>query len=130
MEHPLRHTLKHDALKYCNYDAVDDINVLSCVCQMDELCRERLLVLLTSEETLHLRHSDAVMVDVTVFEQAPELQPGHPEGVVWGVGVAETAVETIHGPQLCRSTQHHKLHLWIYASQSVRARNSREEIRR
>lgn len=35
-----------------------------------------MLVLLTSDKPVYLCQSDAVMVDVAVFEQAPELQTG------------------------------------------------------
>lgn len=60
------------------------------------------------------------MVDVTVFEQAPELQAGQQEGVFWGVGMAESAVETIDRLQLCDLLQHHRLHL-LHMSHSIRA---------
>lgn len=36
-----------------------------------------------------------MMVDVTVFEQAPEQQVGEQVGVVWGVVITESAVETV-----------------------------------
>lgn len=58
-----------------------------------------------------LWQSDAAMVDVAVFEQAPELQAGQQEGVVWGVGLAKSAVEAVDGPQLGIVPHDHKLHL-------------------
>lgn len=58
-----------------------------------------MLVLLTSDKKVYLCQSDVVMVDVTVFEQAPELQAGQQEGVIWGVGMAKSAVEAVHRPQ-------------------------------
>lgn len=60
---------------------------------------------------VYLCQSDALMVDVTVFEQAPQLQAGQQEGVIRGAGVAKSAVETIDGPELSVLPQHHKLHL-------------------
>lgn len=65
----------------------------------------------TSDETVDLCESHAVMMNVTVLEQAPQLQTGQQEGVVWGVGVAKSAVEAADRPQLSFLPQHHKLHL-------------------
>ena len=56
------------------------------------------------------------MMDVAVFEQAPKLQAGQQERVVWGVRMAKSAVETIDRPQLHVLLQHHKLHLLAGAS--------------
>lgn len=61
-----------------------------------------------------------MVVDVTVFEQAPELQAGQHEDVIWRVGMAKSAVETVDRPELCNLHQHHKLHL-LHMSHSVRA---------
>lgn len=41
------------------------------------------IVTLTCHETVDLGQRDAVMVDVAVFEQAPELQAGHQGEVEW-----------------------------------------------
>lgn len=77
-------------------------------------------VILTSDKMVDLGQSDVVMVDVTVFEQAPELQAGQQKDVMWGVDMAKPAVEPIDRPQLCAMHQHHKLHL-LQMSHSIRA---------
>lgn len=77
-------------------------------------------VILTSDKMVDLGQSDVVMVDVTVFEQAPELQAGQQKDVMWGVDMAKSAVEPVHRPQLCAMHQHHKLHL-LQMSHSIRA---------
>lgn len=41
-----------------------------------------MLVLLTYDHMVYLCQSDVVMVDVTVFEKAPELQAGQLEDVI------------------------------------------------
>lgn len=51
------------------------------------------------------------MVDVTVLEQAPELQACQQGSVIWGAGMAKSAVKTVDGPQLCAAHHHRKLHL-------------------
>lgn len=79
-----------------------------------------MLVFLTSDKMIYICQGDAMMVNVTVFEQAPELQAGQQEGVIWGVGMAKSAVETVDGPQLFVLPQHHKLHL-LHISHGIRA---------
>lgn len=68
-------------------------------------------VILTPDKTVNLDQSDVVMVDVTVFKQAPELQAGQQKGAMWRVGTAKSAVELIDRPQLCAVYQHLELHL-------------------
>lgn len=51
------------------------------------------------------------MVDVTVFEQAPQLQTSQLKQAVGGVSTAECAVESIDRPQLSAVLQHRKRHL-------------------
>lgn len=51
------------------------------------------------------------MMNVTVFEQAPELKTGQQEGILRGAGITKPAVETTNRPQLSFLPQHHKLHL-------------------
>lgn len=51
------------------------------------------------------------MMDVAVFEQAPQLQAGQHEGVVRRLRVSQSAVEAIDGPQLGAVPQHGQLHL-------------------
>lgn len=60
------------------------------------------------------------MVDVAVFEQAPELQSSKQEDIEWGVDMAEAAVEPVERPQLCAMHQYHKLHL-LQMSRIIRA---------
>lgn len=48
----------------------------------------------TSDKTVYLCQSYAVMMNVTVFEQAPELKTGQQEGVLRGAGITKPAVET------------------------------------
>lgn len=67
-----------------------------------------------------LGQSNVVMVDVTVFEQAPELQAGQQKNVMRGVDSAKSAVEAIDRPQLCAVHQHHKVHL-LQMRQRIRA---------
>lgn len=62
---------------------------------------------LTFDQMVYLCQSDAVMVDFTVFEQAPQLQTGQ-QG---GVDMTKSTVETIHRPQFGVLPQHHKLYL-------------------
>lgn len=62
---------------------------------------------LTFDQMVYVCQSDAVMVDFTVFEQTPQLHTGQQRGL----GMTESAVETIDGPQFCVFPQHHKLHL-------------------
>lgn len=66
---------------------------------------------LTCHETVDLGQRDAMMVDVAVFEQAPELQAGHQGEVEWGIHETESAVEPVDRPQLCVVHPHHELHL-------------------
>ena len=70
-------------------------------------------VLLTFEKMVHLGQSDVMMVDVTVFEQAPELQAGQQVDVIFRLDTTKSAVETIDRPQLFVIPQHHKLHLLL-----------------
>lgn len=51
------------------------------------------------------------MVDVTVFEQAPQLQTSQLKQAVGGLSAAESAVEPIDRPQLSTVLQHCKRHL-------------------
>lgn len=51
------------------------------------------------------------MVDVTVFEQAPQLQTSQLKQAVGGVSAAQSAVEPIDRPQLSAVLQHCKRHL-------------------
>lgn len=51
------------------------------------------------------------MVDATVFEQAPQLQTSQLEEAVRGRSPAESAVESIDGPQLRAVLQHRQHHL-------------------
>lgn len=80
-------------------------------------CREDLKggqersVLLTCNEAVNLGQRDALVVDITVFEKAPELQAGHQREVVWEIQKTEPAVEPVDGPQLCVVSPHHELHL-------------------
>lgn len=53
------------------------------------------------------------MMDVTVFEQAPQLQARHLEGVILEVDMTKSAVEVIDRPQLHVFPQQHKLHLLL-----------------
>lgn len=69
-------------------------------------------MLLTCHETVDLRQRDAPVVDVTVFEKAPELQAGHQREVVQGTQKTESAVEPVDRPQLRVVSPHHELHLW------------------
>lgn len=69
------------------------------------------MVTLTCHETVNLGQRDAVMVDVAVFEQAPELQARHQGEVERGIHETESAVEPVDGPQLCVVRPHHELHL-------------------
>lgn len=64
-----------------------------------------------SSEQVDLCESDVVMMDVAVFEQAPQLQAGQHEGVVRRLRVSQSAVEAIDGPQLGAVPQHGQLHL-------------------
>lgn len=68
-------------------------------------------IILTTDETVDLSQSNVVMVDVAVFEQAPELQVGQPNNVMRGVDSAKSAVEHVDGPELCTVRQHHIVHL-------------------
>lgn len=52
-----------------------------------------------------------MMVDVAVFEQAPQLHAGQQEGVIQRLTVTKSAVETVDRLQLFVVPQHHKLHL-------------------
>lgn len=69
---------------------------------------------------VYLCQSDVVMVDVTVFEEAPQLQAGQQEDVIWGGGISKPAVETIDRPQLWILPQYCKIHL-LHISHSIRA---------
>lgn len=51
------------------------------------------------------------MVNVTVFEQAPQLQTGELKQAARGPSAAESAVEAIDRPQLSAVLQHCKQHL-------------------
>lgn len=53
------------------------------------------------------------MMDVTVFEQAPQLQARHLEGVTLEEDMTKSAVEVIDRPQLHVFPQQHKLHLLL-----------------
>lgn len=65
---------------------------------------------LASDKLVSLAQSK-VMVDVTVFEQAPQLQTGQLKQAEWGLSAAEPAVEPIDRPQLSAVLQHCKHHL-------------------
>lgn len=60
------------------------------------------------------------MVDVTVFEQAPQLQAGQLKEAGRGSNTAESAVERIDGPELSAMLQH-LIHHLLGTSRSVRA---------
>lgn len=77
---------------------------------------------LTFDPMVYLCQSDAVMVDFTIFEQAPELQTGQQGAVIQTVGLTKSAVETIDWSQLCDLDQHHKFHLFQSATVSGMSR--------
>lgn len=65
---------------------------------------------LASHKLVRLAQSK-VVVDVAVFEQAPQLQTGQLKQAVGGPSAAESAVESIDRPQLSTVLQHCKRHL-------------------
>lgn len=76
---------------------------------LQELKRGQLT--LASDKLVGLAESE-VMVDVTVFEQAPQLQTSQLKEAVGGLGPAESAVEPVDLPQLRAVLQHRQHHLW------------------
>lgn len=55
-------------------------------------------MLLTCHQAVDLGQRDALMMDATVLDEAPELQAGHQREVVWGISETEPAVEPVDRP--------------------------------
>lgn len=68
-------------------------------------------MLLTCHQAVDLGQRDALMMDATVFEEAPELQASHQREIVWGISKTEPAVEPVDRPQLFVVRPQHELHL-------------------
>lgn len=56
------------------------------------------IVLLTRHQAVNRGQRDALMMDATVFEKAPELQAGHQREAVRGISKTEPAVEPVDRP--------------------------------
>lgn len=69
-------------------------------------------MLLTCHQAVDRGQRDSLMMDATVFEEAPELQASHQREAVWGISKTEPAVEPVDRPQLFVVCPQHELHLW------------------
>lgn len=54
-----------------------------------------IIVLLTCHQAVDRGQRDSLMMDATVFEEAPELQASHQREAVWGISKTEPAVEPV-----------------------------------
>ncbi len=48
------------------------------------------------------------MMELTIFQESPELQPSHDKGIIWRGIVSKTAVEVVDLLQGGHVTEYHK----------------------
>ena len=64
-----------------------------------------------TQHPVHLSHSDVFMMEVAVFEEAPELHATHDEGVIRTVIISQATVEIKHPLQARHVAHQNKHHL-------------------